>query len=90
MEEGDDTVSVAPFAGAWIETNEIGKSNEHVMSHPSRVRGLKPPWSYKFFNNSSVAPFAGAWIETRLDISLFQLRLVAPFAGAWIETIEDS
>ncbi len=39
---GMDDLSVAPFAGAWIETfsahfNTAGS----IVSHPSRVRGLK-------------------------------------------------
>ena len=33
---------VAPLAGAWIETIQTTISLEHVKSHPSRVRGLKP------------------------------------------------
>ena len=33
---------VAPFTGAWIETCFQLVQRAHVMSHPSRVRGLKP------------------------------------------------
>ena len=32
---------VAPFAGAWIEIRVDGYVVDYVMSHPSRVRGLK-------------------------------------------------
>ena len=34
------------------------------MSHPSRVRGLKPEWVYPILPRVVVAPFTGAWIET--------------------------
>ena len=33
---------VAPFAGAWIETILMKKGGLVWLSHPSRVRGLKP------------------------------------------------
>ena len=33
---------VAPYAGAWIEMiNKRHHENDKVMSHPTRVRGLK-------------------------------------------------
>ena len=35
-------ILVAPFTGAWIETRKDMRSTESLMSHPSRVRGLKP------------------------------------------------
>ena len=34
--------SVAPLAGAWIETIAIMQFAIALLSHPSRVRGLKP------------------------------------------------
>ena len=33
-------------------------------SHPTRVRGLKPPLYYTHKSSNQVAPHAGAWIET--------------------------
>ena len=33
--------SVAPHAGAWIETRELLPWQKKQMSHPMRVRGLK-------------------------------------------------
>ena len=56
---------VAPFTGAWIETEFVAMDKPDDESHPSRVRGLKqqsgdgPPVPQR------VAPFTGAWIETR-------------------------
>ena len=35
------SILVAPFAGAWIEIYIIKESLAYVLSHPSRVRGLK-------------------------------------------------
>ena len=55
--------NVAPLAGAWIETRILLDSSWPVVSHPSRVRGLKlhrvPDRQVR-----QVAPLAGAWIET--------------------------
>jgi len=40
---GAEKFSVAPLAGAWIETgNGIANAVHVYLSHPSRVRGLKP------------------------------------------------
>ncbi len=36
-----DKVSVAPPAGAWIETLFVKKCCQDTLSHPPRVRGLK-------------------------------------------------
>ncbi len=58
-------VPVAPFTGAWIETRRIAFMNlMGYGSHPSRVRGLKPPISLLGAAIGNVAPFTGAWIET--------------------------
>ena len=32
---------VAPLAGAWIETSSSFSRDTAILSHPSRVRGLK-------------------------------------------------
>ncbi len=38
----DEGKKVAPFTGAWIETKSIViVTNTVLVSHPSRVRGLK-------------------------------------------------
>ena len=61
-------VTVAPFAGAWIEITEISPSCTLTMSLPSRERGLKFCLTLSNRLNIQVAPFAGAWIEiSKLD-----------------------
>ena len=57
------------------------------MSHPSRVRGLKPGICYIATLRSIVASFTGAWIETRAKLDgTNDGKRVASFTGAWIET----
>ena len=56
--------TVAPRAGAWIETCPLCLTAKSAKSHPVRVRGLKhPPYFVNLINNI-VAPHVGAWIET--------------------------
>ena len=58
-----------------------------VMSHPTRVRGLKPVIYIVVHGDLGVAPHAGAWIETTIVFCIVLAPLVvAPHAGAWIET----
>ena len=58
-----------------------------VMSHPSRVRGLKCyALSYEM-GWVPVAPLAGAWIEMPKMHRQQTPRQVAPLAGAWIEMV---
>ena len=78
--------SVAPRAGAWIETNSLGKIFFFAMSPPARGRGLKLSAYSKLEVSASVAPRAGAWIETLHHFANTFLAYVAPRAGAWIET----
>ena len=55
---------VAPFTGAWIEMYVVPSITlALIMSHPSRVRGLKFVLSFFKFIRHAVAPFTGAWIE---------------------------
>ena len=56
------------------------------MSHPTWVRGLKPPCEMMKIARWGVAPYVGAWIETLKGILKLALELVAPYVGAWIET----
>ena len=56
------------------------------MSHPSRVRGLKPYLFILSIKVIIVAPITGAWIETWLYKRTHDKRYVAPITGAWIET----
>ena len=39
----DFFVKVAPHTGAWIETDVLQAKLDEMQSHPTRVRGLKPP-----------------------------------------------
>ena len=57
--------TVAPHAGAWIETidQDVPKGLMHG-SHPTRVRGLKRNEDGLLEILDIVAPHAGAWIET--------------------------
>ena len=56
------------------------------MSHPLRVRGLKPASSHGFMQDYQVASFTGAWIETMNKYTCIEKKYVASFTGAWIET----
>ena len=56
------------------------------LSHPVRVRGLKPGPFLAPLIRTPVAPRAGAWIETMVPSSSSHQVVVAPRAGAWIET----
>ena len=53
---------VAPLTGAWIETSLRTASVYGMLSHPSRVRGLKLIIKVKNIPNDQVAPLTGAWI----------------------------
>jgi len=79
--------TVAPHAGAWIET--LNRSNLDSILTASRLmqaRGLKPDASLFNAIFAPVAPHAGAWIETYLKMAAGIASVVAPHAGAWIET----
>ena len=55
---------VAPFTGAWIEIYLSPLLILYViLSHPSRVRGLKCITTQLLVHLIRVAPFTGAWIE---------------------------
>ena len=77
---------VAPHAGAWIETFLVSAGCNYVVSHPTRVRGLKLIPAAPNPTATRVAPHAGAWIETRRREKKRGRGGVAPHAGAWIET----
>ena len=80
--------SVAPHAGAWIETSARRRSRSAALSPPTRGRGLKPRAHCASALFVRVAPHAGAWIETSAGGIVPQPTHVAPHAGAWIETVE--
>ena len=46
--------SVAPYVGAWIETQQVARLKAAGLSHPTWVRGLKPlDKPYQFTNRQS-------------------------------------
>ena len=73
---------VAPYAGAWIETNlvSICLSNP-FKSLPTRERGLKHTVVY-FIENRKVAPYAGAWIETAKNNKIRLLHISRSLRGS--------
>ncbi len=73
--------SVAPRAGAWIETYVAGIYIIYKIVSPlAQGRGLKLLQTRIFVVKSSVAPRAGAWIETFHIHYIFDPFLVSPLA----------
>ncbi len=57
-----------------------------LLSHPTRVRGLKWEIGKKAKMIGNVAPHPGAWIEMKNSYGRDELTAgVAPHPGAWIE-----
>ena len=89
-------VIVAPYVGAWIETEMQDWSDIDVQSHPTWVRGLKP---YQRLLIMDKLPSHPTWVRgLKQDVNNFdgEWQDVAPYVGAWIETslkevyVEDS
>ena len=57
---------VAPYVGAWIETDTALSTEVIFPSHPTWVRGLKLLSLQVQRVQLQVAPYVGAWIETIL------------------------
>ena len=55
---------VAPYVGAWIETQMLTVIASCIRSHPTWVRGLKLLLRLHNRKPHYVAPYVGAWIET--------------------------
>ena len=79
-------LSVAPRAGAWIETCSNRIVSQGMRSPLAQGRGLKQGQPARRVRARKVAPRAGAWIETTSLIYPLLRYYVAPRAGAWIET----
>ena len=62
-------LKVAPYMGAWIETDTAPLNDFETLSHPTWVRGLKPLLRCRQNHHRPVAPYMGAWIETKLNKS---------------------
>ena len=78
---------VAPYAGAWIETESCDPKEITTTSPLMQGRGLKRDEINSTIILGYVAPYAGAWIETNTGDYTKNRRRVAPYAGAWIETV---
>ena len=78
---------VAPFAGAWIETQRRKRTWQLAYVAPFAGAWIETQNRLMPSGILLVAPFAGAWIETHGPSQANESRSsVAPFAGAWIET----
>ena len=82
------TSSVAPLAGAWIETDNREQVQDYKRVAPLAGAWIETGKSRAVLTHQLVAPLAGAWIETLYLNHLAPLTAVAPLAGAWIETFQ--
>ena len=79
-------MSVAPFAGAWIETSATAHSVASNRSRPSRARGSKHPGVDPGNCDLGSRPSRARGSKPRRPSPCRRSPAVAPFAGAWIET----
>ena len=70
-----------------LKYNTVAEDREIVVSHPTRVRGLKFVVLGLIHQSHSVAPYTGAWIEIPLFCVNKKAKRVAPYTGAWIEIV---
>ena len=82
--------SVAPHAGAWIETGLAVLPNESTGVAPHAGAWIETALQRFEEHRALVAPHAGAWIETHTGRKEAHNNGVAPHAGAWIETQPSS
>ena len=80
-------LSVAPLAGAWIETAKESGKGVAIESHPLRVRGLKLDLSGQQALDHESHPLRVRGLKPDAEGFVQQLFPVAPLAGAWIETV---
>ena len=78
--------TVAPRAGAWIETTTNLRKPLSQKVAPRAGAWIETLCELTSLALSPVAPRAGAWIETGTARLLASTQEVAPRAGAWIET----
>ena len=78
--------TVAPCAGAWIETDLVFDSPLKLVFAPRVGAWIETIRSNERLDLPGVAPHVGAWIETKQMARAQSYNIVAPRAGAWIET----
>ena len=61
---GDLPATVAPRAGAWIETHQQGRICRIPMVAPRAGAWIETSSTALMISSMGVAPRAGAWIET--------------------------
>jgi len=81
----DYPMTVAPFTGAWIEIVMLLPPLLRLLSHPSRVRGLKSQCGYLLYNLCESHPSRVRGLKFRPHHRGGAPHAVAPFTGAWIE-----
>jgi len=86
QEKEAKTETVAPRAGAWIETRRSDGAQGHRLVAPRAGAWIETSTACTTCAWPKVAPRAGAWIETPSARSSRARSCVAPRAGAWIET----
>ena len=85
--EGRNGKTVAPFAGAWVETCHAPTVGRSARSLPSRERGLKLGQTDTFWALLGSLPSRERGLKQHQRFVAFVESQVAPFAGAWVETI---
>jgi len=79
--------NVAPFVGAWIETDTPTKHTEETSwSRPSWARGLKLATGTALAQAPASRPSWARGLKQQCYVVFGAICKVAPFVGAWIET----
>ena len=55
---------VAPYVGAWIETNHINEPHDYHVVAPYVGAWIETVYINNALHDGLVAPYVGAWIET--------------------------
>ena len=81
----ENSNSVVPHAGTWIEILPTLNKAVPRKSFPTRERGLKFLVGHIVAGWSIVVPHAGTWIEITGAVKVKENNVVVPHAGTWIE-----
>ena len=77
---------VTPYTGVWIETHHLKCQSLLLMSHPTRVCGLKPEKTRKKNIVHQSHPTRVCGLKPLCDPSDLIIQHVTPYTGVWIET----